>query len=56
MKTKKQPGDGKYNIPVELNSGKGDDPSAKGVDYSKVVYGSEPHNKALPKVRNGKEV
>jgi hypothetical protein len=38
MKTKRNRGDGKYNLPVELNKGPGDNPEAKGVSVAKQIY------------------
>jgi hypothetical protein len=50
MKTKRNKGDGKYNLPVELTKGPGDNPEAKPQDWSKVIY----DNNDKPAVRGGR--
>jgi hypothetical protein len=36
--TKRNKGDGKYNLPVELNKGPDDNPEAKGESVAKKIY------------------
>lgn len=48
MKTKCNPGDGRYNVPVELNKGPGDNPNQKGVEIKEIWTDND-----SPAVRGG---